>query len=97
HAAPPRLRPTGKALPIRREALLDHDTTLGIEHRRLERVLMDVDRREQHHRPPLLDTEARSSSSAQDRAFMTSKKRQRTTRFALPREGRSRVTFQRFH
>jgi hypothetical protein len=51
-AAPPRLRPAGKALPIRGEALLDHDTSLGIEHRRLERVLMDVDRRVQHHEPP---------------------------------------------
>src|SRR5439155_23008861 len=35
-------------------ALLDHDTVLGIEHRRLERVLMDVDRRVQHHEPPLV-------------------------------------------
>ena len=41
----------------------------------LERVLVDVDRRVQHHEPPLLDTEARSSSSAQDRALMTSKAR----------------------
>jgi hypothetical protein len=51
------------------EALLDHLTAVGIEHSRLERVLMDVDRRVQHHGPPLVETEARSSLSAQDRAL----------------------------
>src|SRR5439155_25202885 len=49
------------ALPIGREARLDHLATLRIEHRRLKGVLMDVDRREQHHGPPHVD-EARSSS-----------------------------------
>jgi hypothetical protein len=47
--APPRLGPASKTVPIRGEALLDHLTAVGIEHSRLERVLVDVDRRIQHH------------------------------------------------
>src|SRR5439155_25763410 len=78
-AVPALLGPAGKAVPIRGEALLDDLTAVGTEHSRLERVLVDVDRRVQHHRPPLVDTEARSSSSAQDRALMTSKMRQLRT------------------
>src|SRR5436190_312361 len=63
-AAPalPLLGPARKTLPIGREARLDHLATLRIEHRRLKGVLVDVDRREQHHGPPHVD-EARSSST----------------------------------
>ncbi len=52
--AAPLLRPAGQALPISREALLDHLATLWIEHRRLEGVLVNVNRRVQHREPPLV-------------------------------------------
>jgi len=46
----------------------------GSKHRRLERTLMDVDRRVQHHEPPLVDRGA-IVPSGQDRALMTSERR----------------------
>ena len=51
----PLLSPASETRTISREARLSHLTTLRIEHRRLERVLMDVDRRVQHHGPPLVE------------------------------------------
>src|SRR5207244_250100 len=63
HPATPGLSPAGQALPISREPLLDNVTTVGIDHSRLERQLMDIDRRVHQHEPPLIETEARSSSS----------------------------------
>jgi hypothetical protein len=48
HPPPPPLRPAGKALAVGREAILHHLAGLGIEHGRLERVLVDIDRRVQH-------------------------------------------------
>jgi hypothetical protein len=50
--APPLLSPARKALPVGRKARLDHLAALRIEHRRLEGMLVDVDRCEQHA-PPL--------------------------------------------
>ena len=50
--APPLPRPASQALPVRREPGLDHLPAVGIEHRRLERVLMDIDCRVQLPEPP---------------------------------------------
>src|SRR5207244_12237445 len=60
--ASPWLGPPSQALPVSREPLLDHLPTIGIEHSRLQRALVNVDRRV-HHEPPLVDTEARSSAT----------------------------------
>jgi hypothetical protein len=64
----PLLSPASKTLPIGREARLDHLATLRIEHRRLKGVLVDVNRRVQHHGPPHVD-EARSSSAVRTEPY----------------------------
>lgn len=63
----PALGPAGEALSIGREARLDHLAGRSIEHRGLEDVLVDVDRRVQHLRPPLVDR-GRIVRSGQDGA-----------------------------
>src|SRR5207247_6224099 len=60
--APPLLGPASQALPVGREPLLSHLARLGIEHGRLESVLMDVKRRVQHNGPPLVDRGPSSSA-----------------------------------